>query len=655
MPETEKDRWSIEAQIHYPLIGEVRLSPDGGKIVYTVREPLLGEEKSAFIYHLHLADVETGEKRQLTYGDGSDTKPRWSPCGAFIAFVSTRKEKSNLYAMRTDGGEAWALTDNEKYGITAIEWAPDGGSIAFLMPEPPTEDKEKRTKAKDDAYLWHEEFDYQHIYTVALSVGPRELPEVKQLTKGEFHVVEIDWLPDGGSIAFKHQPSPLADVWTDSRLALVPSEPEEPVEEAGLKDLGLLASWSGGVKASPDGKWIACSAGDLPTEWAFSNRMVLYSTEGKKSRPLYRTPDSQSYLMGWSPDGESVYAYESESVTSQVWALPASGGEGRKLTSVGLRRKAYNVGASGLIVYAAEDFGSMNSLKILNPGDGSERDVVQPDIPEAWPTAEVPRAEVITWKSRDGIDVEGVVYYPLGYEEGKKYPLIVEVHGGPTGVYGRTFAADPMRYGNTAVLAQEGFVMLRANPRGSSGYGKEFRFANYDDWGGGDYEDIMSGVDHLIEQGIVDPDSMGILGWSYGGYMTSWTITQTDRFKAACVGAGVTNLMSFNGTSDIPTFIPDYFHGEYWDDLEPYRAHSAMFNVKDVKTPTLIQHGEKDARVPVSQGQELYNALKRQGVPTRMVIYPRQPHGIGEPRLMMDVRKRSVEWFLRWILGKETQ
>ncbi len=654
MPETEKDRWSIKAQIHYPLIGEVRLSPDGEKIVYTVREPLLGEEKSAFIYHLRLADVETGTKRQLTFGDGSETSPRWSPCGRYVAFVSTRKEKSNLYAMRTDGGEAWALTDNEKYGITGIEWAPHGGSIAFLMPEPPTEEKEKRTKAKDDAYLWHEEFDYQHIYTVAFSVGPRELPTVRQITKGEFHVVAIDWLPDGGFIVFKHQPSPLADVWPDSRLALVPSEPKEPVEEAGLKDLGLLASWSGGVKASPDGKWIACSAGDLPTEWAFSNRIVLYSTEGKKGKPLARTPDSQSYLMGWSPDGESVYAYESESVTTQVWELPASGGDGRKVTSAELRRKAFDVGALGMIAYAAEDFGSMNSLHILYPGDGSEREVAQPDIPEAWPTAEVPRAEVINWKSRDGIDVEGVVYYPLGYEEGKRYPLIVEVHGGPTGVYGRTFVADPMRYGNTAVLAQEGFVMFRANPRGSSGYGKEFRFANYNDWGGGDYEDILSGVDHLIEQGIVDPDRMGILGWSYGGYMTSWTITQTDRFKAACVGAGVTNLMSFNGTSDIPTFIPDYFHGEFWDDLEPYRAHSAMFNVKDVKTPTLIQHGEKDARVPVSQGQELYNALKRQEVPTRMVIYPRQPHGIGEPRLMMDVRKRSVEWFLRWILGKET-
>jgi dipeptidyl aminopeptidase/acylaminoacyl peptidase len=655
MPETKKDHWSIEAQIHYPMIGEVRLSPNGEKIVYTVREPLLNEEKSSFIYHLYLADVETGKKRQLTFGDGSETSPRWSPCGCYLAFVSTRREKSNLYAMRTDGGESWAITDNDKYGVTELEWAPHGESIAFLMPEPPTEEKEMRIKAKDDAYLWHEEFDYQHIYTVNFSVGPRKLPIVEQVTKGEFHVIAIDWLPDGGTIAFKHQPSPLADVWPDSRLALVPSKPEEPVEKTGLKDLGLLASWSGGVKASPDGKWIACSAGDLPTGWAFSNRIVLYSTEGKKKKPLARTPDSQSYLIEWSPDSESVYVYESESVNTQIWELPTSGSDGRKVTSAELRRKTFDVGVSGLIAYAAEDFGSMNSLHILHPGDGSEKEVTKPDIPIAWPTAKIPRAEVINWKSRDGTDVEGIVYFPLGYKKGKKYPLVVEVHGGPTGVYGRTFVPDPMRYGDTVALAQEGFVMLRANPRGSSGYGKEFRFANYDDWGGGDYEDIMSGVDHLIEQGIVDPDRMGILGWSYGGYMTSWTITQTDRFKAACVGAGVTNLMSFNGTSDIPTFIPDYFHGEYWDNLELYITHSAMFNVKDVKTPTLIQHGEKDARVPVSQGQELYNALQRQGVPTRMVIYPRQPHGIGEPRLMMDVRKRSVRWFLRWILGKEMQ
>jgi dipeptidyl aminopeptidase/acylaminoacyl peptidase len=203
-----------------------------------------------------------------------------------------------------------------------------------------------------------------------------------------------------------------------------------------------------------------------------------------------------------------------------------------------------------------------------------------------------------------------------------------------------------------AVFASRGYAVLRGNVRGSSGYGRAFRHANYKDWGGGDYQDILSGVDALVARGVADPDRLGVMGWSYGGYMTSWIITQTQRFKAASVGAGVTNLMSFSGTADIPSFIPDYFGGEFWDDLESWRKHSAMFHVKGVKTPTLIQHGEADLRVPVSQGYELYNALKRQGVATKMVVYPRQPHAIQEPRLQLDAMERNLEWFDRWVMGK---
>src|SRR6185369_12612220 len=176
-----------------------------------------------------------------------------------------------------------------------------------------------------------------------------------------------------------------------------------------------------------------------------------------------------------------------------------------------------------------------------------------------------------------------------------------------------------------AAFAAKGYAVLRPNPRGSSGYGAKFRYANYGDWGGGDFRDLMTGVDHVIKMGVADPERLGVMGWSYGGFMTSWTITQTKRFRAASVGAGVTNLMSFTGTADIPGFLPDYFQGEFWDNLELYRAHSAMFQVKGVTTPTLILHGENDVRVPVSQGYELYNALKRQKVPVRMVTYPRQP------------------------------
>jgi dipeptidyl aminopeptidase/acylaminoacyl peptidase len=230
-------------------------------------------------------------------------------------------------------------------------------------------------------------------------------------------------------------------------------------------------------------------------------------------------------------------------------------------------------------------------------------------------------------------------------------PLLVIVHGGPTGVFTQSFVGMPSPY-PIPIFAARGYAVLRCNVRGSSGYGRKFRYANHQDWGGGDYRDIMSGVDHVVSMGVADPDRLGIMGWSYGGYMTSWVITQTRRFKAASVGAGVTNLMSFTGTADIPGFIPDYFGGEYWDAFDRWRARSAMFNIKGAATPTLIQHGEQDLRVPVSQGYELYNALVRQNVPTKMVVYPRQPHGIQEPKFIKDAMERNLEWFDRWIKGR---
>jgi dipeptidyl aminopeptidase/acylaminoacyl peptidase len=265
-------------------------------------------------------------------------------------------------------------------------------------------------------------------------------------------------------------------------------------------------------------------------------------------------------------------------------------------------------------------------------------------------TAPLGRSEPLTWKAPDGRTIEGILTYPVDYRAGTRVPLLLVIHGGPTGVFVRSFTGTAGTY-PIAAFAARGYAVLRANPRGSSGYGKAFRHANRADWGGGDYRDLMSGVDRVIEMGVADPTRMGVMGWSYGGFMTSWVITQTRRFKAASVGAGVTNLMSFTGTADIPGFVPDYFGGEYWDVFDRWRAHSAMFNIKGVTTPTLIQHGEADVRVPVSQGYELYNALVRQKVPTTMVVYPRQPHGFTEPKMTKDAMERNLEWFDRWVMG----
>jgi dipeptidyl aminopeptidase/acylaminoacyl peptidase len=203
-----------------------------------------------------------------------------------------------------------------------------------------------------------------------------------------------------------------------------------------------------------------------------------------------------------------------------------------------------------------------------------------------------------------------------------------------------------------ATFASRGFAILRPNPRGSSGYGTEFRRANIQDWGGGDFQDLMTGVDKVIEMGVADPNRLGVMGWSYGGFMTSWVVTQTGRFKAASAGAPVTNLMSFNGTADIPSFVPDYFGGQSWEVMDRYQKHSPMFNVKGVTTPTMIQHGESDIRVPISQGYEFYNALKAQGVPTRMLVLPRQPHGPNEPKMQLAAMKANLDWFEKYLGGK---
>ncbi|MFN3840991.1 MAG: alpha/beta hydrolase family protein, partial [Cyclobacteriaceae bacterium] len=267
------------------------------------------------------------------------------------------------------------------------------------------------------------------------------------------------------------------------------------------------------------------------------------------------------------------------------------------------------------------------------------------------------KTEVISWKSKDGkYTIDGLLTYPANYQAGRKYPLILNIHGGPAGVFTQNYTGASGIYPLQA-FASEGYAVLRQTPRGCSGFGVEFRQANKNDWGFGDYDDIMAGVDKVIADGIAHPDSLCVTGWSYGGYMTSMIITKTNRFKAAMVGAGVTNLISFTGTADIPDFIPDYFGGEMWDRTDVYARHSAMFAVKNVKTPTLVIHGERDLRVPISQGQELYMALKRLGVKTQMVSYPRTPHGPQEPKFIQDIGERIIDWFNqfnRGVAGKPT-
>jgi dipeptidyl aminopeptidase/acylaminoacyl peptidase len=264
------------------------------------------------------------------------------------------------------------------------------------------------------------------------------------------------------------------------------------------------------------------------------------------------------------------------------------------------------------------------------------------------PRPEMGRTELTSWKSKDGLVIEGLLTYPVGYETGQRVPLVLNIHGGPAGVYSQSFTGQPSIY-MLQTFAQRGYAILRPNPRGSTGYGKEFRFANVRDWCFGDYEDVMSGVDAVIERGVGDPDRLFVMGWSYGGYMTSCVVGRTDRFRAASMGAGLPNLVSMVYTTDIPAYLVAHMGGkELWEDSAEYERHSAQYKLDRIVTPTQIIHGKKDLRVPYAQGREFFIGLRRRGVPTEMVAYPRTPHGPREPKFLMDVSDRILTWFERF-------
>ena len=261
------------------------------------------------------------------------------------------------------------------------------------------------------------------------------------------------------------------------------------------------------------------------------------------------------------------------------------------------------------------------------------------------------KTELIKWKSKDGLEVEGLLTYPVNYEPGKKYPTILQIHGGPAGVFTKGFTGNPSIY-LTQYFAEQGFFVLRPNPRGSSGYGKAFRYANFRDWGYGDFEDLMSGVDKVVADGMADEERLLAMGWSYGGYMTSFLVTKTNRFKAASMGAGLPNLISMTSTTDIPDYLVGHMGKEFWEDYETYEKHSAIYHIKNVETPTQVIHGANDLRVPFTQGQEFYVALKRRGVDTEMIVLPRTPHGPREPKLQMEVSPRIMGWFEKFLPEK---
>ncbi|HKN82272.1 MAG TPA: S9 family peptidase [Pyrinomonadaceae bacterium] len=636
--------WTPEMQLKLRAVGTPKVSPDGKRVVYTVSDAVMTPDKSEYVSQIWLANIATRQNTQLTFGDKSSSNPKWSPDGNWIAFTSTRKDnKNNLYLLSLNGGEAEPLTE-VKSGITNFDWSPDGRSIAFTMSDPKTEDEEKNDKAKNDSHWVDENMKFSRLYVITIQKDANGKREPRKLTTDNYNVEDFDWSSDGSHIAFSHTKSPLANDWTTSDVSIV------EVASAKATPLANTGAAESNPVYSPDGKWIAILASDNPPRWAEYGVIEIFAANGGQPKSLMTSFDAQPEIAGWSADGKRIYFSEAKGTGTQIYSIDVTGNRMEEIKTTPAVFTAISLNRAGTT------FGFVRQTADT-PGDifiASVSDFTPVQISRVNADANIPplgRTEVISWKSKDGKQIEGLLTYPVGYQAGQRVPLILNVHGGPTGVFQQTFIGGRSVY-PLATFAARGYAILRANPRGSSGYGTEFRRANMGDWGFGDYQDLMAGVDRVIEMGVADPERLGVMGWSYGGFMTTWIVTQTQRFKAASAGAPVTNLMSFNGTADIPAFVPDYFGGQFWEVLDAYQKHSPIFNVKSVTTPTMIQQGDADVRVPISQGYEFYNALKVKGVPTRMLVLPRQPHGPTEPKMQLAAMNANLEWFDKYIGSK---
>jgi dipeptidyl aminopeptidase/acylaminoacyl peptidase len=647
--DTDELRWTPEKSMEFNAVQGTAISPDGSRIAYVVRVPLTEGEQSEYLSHIWLVNADGTGNVQFTRGDNSATSPAYSPDGQWLTFMTRRSDgganaedgpETQVWAISVNGGEAFPVT-NAEAGVAGYRWSPAGDRVAYLMRDPDTEDEKTRRREKRDPIFVDQNFKYNHIYSVDFDPGSSSAGEATRHTEGAYHVTGVDWSPDGETFAFSHQADPRLDEGARaSDISIVPTDGSMVVTP-----LVTLGGTDGSPIYSPDGRWVAfTSSGDRAQRVGLADVYVVAAAGGTPTM-LSESHDRSGGLQAWSRDGASVLLVESIGTTRHLTALPVDGGQLRQLTRgngvLGATSFATNADAmafSWQTTDAPVDV-HVSSVSAFEPAalTNLHASVDMPDLG---------KTELLTWRSEDGrFEIEGLLTYPIDYDPSRSYPLILNVHGGPAGVFSQSFTGSASIYG-IQYFAQEGYAVLRPNPRGSTGYGQEFRFANVRDWGFGDMDDLMAGVDEVIDMGVAHPDSLLLMGWSYGGYMTSFAVTRTDRFKAASMGAGLPNLVSMVTTTDIGEYLVAHLGDEeFWEDYEEYERHSAIYRIANVTTPTQVIHGENDLRVPFTQGQEFYRALGRLGVPTEMITLPRTPHGPQEPKLQMEVSKIIMQWF----------
>jgi dipeptidyl aminopeptidase/acylaminoacyl peptidase len=628
---------TIDQLVELRRAQSVALSPDGHLVAFVVREA--NWDENAFETEIWLADATSGRTWQLTNAKKSSDAPAFSPDARQVAFLSDRAEKRQVYLIHPDGGEAQALTAAEE-DVSAFVWSPDGAAIAFTALDPKTEAMKEREKRYGDYEVVDHDPRMTHLWVVDLASR-----KARRLTEGPFTVGRFAWSPDGKEIAFDHRVSP------------------DP-GDGGSADISVVSVASGEVRLlvgqegpdqnpvySPDGSRVAFESAMGREHYYYTNGYVaVVPSEGGVPVALTEGFDEDPSLEGWGANGLWLWAgqkteaglFHLDPDTRAVSRRALAGAPTAYGFSFdrGFEHVAF-VGASASTYpeacLASTDGGTVARLSRLG---------------EQLSGLTLGTSEVVTWKSRDGTPIEGVLRKPAGWKPGgPRRPLLVIVHGGPTGTSRPSLVGGTYVYPTEIFLAR-GALVLEPNYRGSAGYGEAFRALNVRNLGVGDAWDVLSGIDRLVAAGLVDAARVGVMGWSQGGYISAFLATHdAARFKAVSVGAGISDWVTYYVNTDIHPFTRMYLEATPWEDMEIYRKTSPMTYIQQAKVPVLIQHGDADRRVPLPNAFELYQGLRDEGVEVKLVVFKGFGHGLNKPKAIRAALEQNRDWFLEHVTG----
>lgn len=668
-------------------VGAHALSPDGRSMVYVLSVPDWKAGKN--FTDLYLVSTSGGASRQMTFTrDKNETSPAWARDGSFFAFLSDRDGRNQIYFLRPDGGEARRVTEEKEgvvsfafsrdgkwlaylagrederqlwllparfdaegpipltkhaTGVVSWQWSPDSQMIYFTSPDRSDPLDRQRREKKFDVRIVDAPRPPLHLWSIAV-----ESKQEKRLTSGEdYTVASFVISKDHRTIAFRGASTNRYATGEEAEVYLLDVASGQVNRVTNNRVAEAMLSFS------PDSRVLAFVA---PDEFTYMRNQRIYVTpvSGGSVKKIATDFDGDTTIGFWSDDGRTICFTEGVGVTMNLYAISLETGRVTAVTKeAGVVQSVSRDDDSGLLILTFTDPQSPPDLyaaTLATVGSRARWVRLTNANPQIGEIA-LGQYETIRWKSTDGTMVEGILVKPVGYERGKRYPLIVQIHGGPAAAVMNSFSGSYGTY--VHIYAANGYAVFQPNYRGSSNYGEKFKMEIAGDYFRQGYEDIMSGVDYLIAQGIADPDRLGMMGWSAGGHWSNWTLVSTDRFKAISSGAGAVNWISMYAQTDVQVPREFYFKGTPYTNWDHYVAVSPLRYITRAKTPTLIHVGSDDPRVPRPQSEELHMALKKLGVPTEFIVYPNMPHGLTEPRYQMVKMVAEFNWFEKWIKGKE--